>query len=229
MELAQLLLVDDHPMILSWLSRVLEPQPDMKVVGCAINGLEAVHLAMELKPDVVLMDCALPKLTGAEATRRILESVPDAKVLALSQFSDYATVSSMLAAGAKGYLTKTTEKEELFLAIRTVAAGYPYISPDLTVQQAILSAACTEKQLTDLADLAVQIVGPPKSLDQLSSREREVLRLVSEGKTAKETAGALGISRRTVEFHIYQTKEKLGIDTLAGLVKYAIRARLTKL
>lgn len=221
----RILLVDDHPIILKGLRWAIRQQPDMIVVGSATHGLKALHMAVELVPDVVLMDYELPDICGAEATRRILEALPGTKVLALSQFDDYPTVSSMVAAGVKGYAKKTIEAEELILAIRTVAAGHPYISPELSIRLAS-QPACTEEQL---ADLAVQIARPPESLDRLSRREREVLQLACEGKTAKETAGVLGISRRTVEFHLSQTKQKLGIDNLAGLVKYAIRARLTDL
>jgi DNA-binding NarL/FixJ family response regulator len=205
----RVLLVDDHAVVRQGFRMILGAQPDMEIVGEAGNGREAISQAAELQPDVVVMDVAMPELNGIEATRRIAESSPRARVLALSMHKDSVYVREILRAGAKGYLLKESIDVDLLTAVRAVAKGEGYLSP--AVSEAVLSDY--RKHVTD-------------PLDLLSSREREVLQLIAEGKTNKEIAGALNLSVYTVDAHRGRIMEKLNLHSAGELVRFAVRKGL---
>ncbi|HLJ20398.1 MAG TPA: response regulator transcription factor, partial [Stellaceae bacterium] len=180
--------------------------PDMEIVGEAGNGREAVELAEDLKPDVVVMDVAMPELNGIEATRRLATSAPHARVVALSMHKDNVYVREILRAGARGYLLKDSVAGDLVAAVRAVATGEGYISP--AVSNAVLD------------DYRKHVTNP---IDLLSSREREVLQMLAEGKTNKEIAGVLNLSVYTVDAHRGRIMEKLNVHSINELVRFAVR------
>jgi two-component system, NarL family, response regulator NreC len=188
---------------------ILGAQPDMEIVGEAGNGREAVAMSEQLQPDVVVMDVAMPELNGIEATRRITESAPHTRVLALSMHKDSVYVREILRAGARGYLLKDSIDVDLLAAVRAVARGEGYLSPG--VSDAVLSDY--RKHVTD-------------PLDLLSSREREVLQLIAEGKTNKEMATLLNLSVYTVDAHRGRIMEKLNLHSTGELIRFALRKGL---
>ena len=207
MKTITVLLAEDHSIVREGLCALLKPEPDIEVIGQACNGREAVKLTRSLRPDVVVMDIAMPLLNGLEATRQILRAAPATRVLILSAHSDDAYLESVVAIGAAGYLIKQTTAHILPKAIRQVHAGEPFFSPGISKrlrrhqQNATGSAALTT---------------------QLSSREMEVLQLIAEGKPNKETAALLHISIKTVEKHRQKLMEKLDIHDTASLTRHAI-------
>ena len=213
----KILLADDHKITRQGLRSLLEKQPDMKVVAEAEDGREAVRLARELHPDVVIMDVSMPDLNGMAATRQILGKSKKVKIIALSMHSDTLFVSEMLKSGASGYLLKDCAFEELREAIHTVIAGNVYLSP-------AISDVVVDDYLHRLSK-----TGPSDSGEVLTDREREVLQLMAEGKSTKQIARELYISVKTVETHRRQIMNKLNIHTVAELTKYAIRKGLTSL
>ena len=188
---------------------ILGAQPDMEIVGEAGNGREAVAMSEQLLPDVVVMDVAMPELNGIEATRRITESSPHTRVLALSMHKDSVYVREILRAGARGYLLKDSIDVDLLAAVRAVAKGEGYLSPG--VSDAVLSDY--RKHVTD-------------PLDLLSSREREVLQLIAEGKTNKEMATLLNLSVYTIDAHRGRIMEKLNLHSTGELIRFALRKGL---
>lgn len=209
-------LVDDHKFIRDGLQTLLEKNPAIKVVGEAENGRSAVRMVGELKPDIVILDVAMPDLNGIEAARQILADNPDVKIIALSMHSDRRFVAEMLKAGASAYLSKDYVFDELESVIRTVLADRIYLSPDI-------SGVVVENYVRQTAK-------PEQSaFSVLSEREREVLQLLAEGKTAKEIAEKLNVSIKTVETHRTNIMNKLNIHRLAELTKYAVREGLTSL
>lgn len=202
----RILLADDHALVRQGLRFILEAQDDMEIVGQAGNGNEAVELAEKLKPDVVIMDVAMPGLNGVEATRRLAASLPRTRVLALSMHKDSVYVREILRAGARGYLLKDSGDADLVAAVRAIAKGEGYISP--AVSEAVLSDY--RKHVTD-------------PLDLLTGREREVLQLIAEGKTNKEIATDLNLSVYTVEAHRGRIMEKLNLHSTGELVRFALR------
>ena len=185
---------------------ILAEQPDMEIVGEAGNGREALALAESLKPDIVVMDVAMPELNGIEATRRIGESVPHARVVALSMHKDSVYVREILRAGARGYLLKDSVAGDLVSAVRSVARGEGYISPQ--VSNAVLD------------DYRRHVTNP---IDTLTSREREVLQMLAEGKTNKEIAVILNLSVYTVDAHRGRIMEKLNLHSINEMVRFAVR------
>jgi DNA-binding NarL/FixJ family response regulator len=206
MKRIRILLADDHAVVRQGFRMILGAQPDMEIVGEAGNGREAVELAERLKPEVVVMDVSMPELNGIEATRRLAASTPHARVLALSMHKDSVYVREILRAGARGYLLKDSVAGDLVSAVRAVASGEGYLSPQ--VSSAVLD------------DYRRHVTNP---IDLLTSREREVLQMLAEGKTSKEIAGVLDLSPYTVEAHRGRVMEKLNVHTIAGLVRFAVR------
>ena len=206
MKRIRILLADDHAVVRRGFQMILAEQSDMEIVGEAGNGREALELAAKLKPDVVVMDVAMPELNGIEATRRMAESAPHARVLALSMHKDSVYVRETLRAGARGYLLKDSVAADLVNAVRAVAAGEGYLSP--AVSDAVLD------------DYRRHVTNP---IDLLTSREREVLQMLAEGKTNKEIAGILNLSVYTVDAHRGRIMEKLNVHSINELVRFAVR------
>jgi two-component system response regulator NreC len=202
----RILLADDHAVVRQGFKMILSAQSDMEIVGEAGNGREAVSLAEQLRPDVVVMDVAMPELNGIEATRRLGESVPHTRVVALSMHKDNVYVREILRAGARGYLLKDSPAGDLVAAVRAVASGEGYLSP--AVSNAVLD------------DYRRHVTNP---IDLLTSREREVLQMLSEGKTNKEIAGVLNLSVYTVDAHRGRIMEKLNLHSINELVRFAVR------
>jgi DNA-binding NarL/FixJ family response regulator len=207
----RVLIADDHKIVREGLRSILQHDLRMEVVGQAEDGRATIELAKKFRPDVVIMDISMPDLNGMEATRRILEENPSIKVVALSMHSDERFVSEMLKAGASAYLLKDCALDELDRAIRTVMAKQTYISPVI--------AGTVVKEYVQQLELKRPAV--------LSPREREVLQMISEGKSAKQIAYQLKVSIKTVEAHRKHIMEKLEIYSVAELTKYAIRAGVT--
>jgi DNA-binding NarL/FixJ family response regulator len=213
----RILLADDHKIVREGLRTLIEKQPGLEVVGEANSGRMALKLALELKPDVVIMDITMPDLNGIEATRQIHSEIPGVKVIALSMHSDKRLVAGILMAGASGYLLKEDcDSGELTRAIRAVATNQIYLSPKIS-----------EIVIKDYVRHLSMTASSPFSI--LTPREREVLQLLAEGKSTKEIASCLHVSVKTVETHRNKIMEKLDIRSIAELTKYAIRERLTPL
>jgi DNA-binding NarL/FixJ family response regulator len=206
MKRIRILLADDHAVVRQGFKMILAAQADMEILGEAANGREAVELAEKLRPDIVVMDVAMPELNGIEAARRLGQSVPHARVLALSMHKDSVYVREILRAGARGYLLKDSPATDLVAAVRAVASGEGYLSP--AVSNAVLD------------DYRRHVTNP---IDLLSSREREVLQMLAEGKTNKEIAGVLNLSVYTVDAHRGRIMEKLNLHSINELVRFAVR------
>jgi DNA-binding NarL/FixJ family response regulator len=204
----QVLLADDHTLVRQGLRALLEAQPDIAVVGEADNGREAVKLARDLSPEVVVMDIAMPNLNGLEAARQIAREAPRTRLLVLSSYDDDEYVTQVIRAGARGYLLKQTAATDLILAVREVSKGNKFFSPIIS------------RRLTSDGRQGAYSNG--KKTGELTSREVEVLQLIAEGKANKQIAGDLEISIKTVEKHRQQAMNKLGIHDIAGLTRYAI-------
>jgi DNA-binding NarL/FixJ family response regulator len=205
------LLAEDHQIVREGLKAMLNLEADIKVVGEAENGRQAVELFGKLRPDVVVMDIAMPLLNGMEATRQLLHSFPGTKVLILSAHSDDAYVALVMAIGASGYLIKQTAAHVLPEAIRAVHQGKTFFSPIIAKRR-----NHQKQKARDQGEL------PGKTVTALSAREMEVLQLIAEGKANKETADELHISVKTVEKHRQSLMDKLNIHDTAGLTRYAI-------
>ncbi len=201
------LLVDDHHLVRRGFRRILEDEPDMVVVGEASDGAEAVELAKKLKPQVIVMDCALPRLSGLAAARQILAESPQVAVLMLSMHSEETWVRQAMSAGARGYLLKSAMDLELPVAVRRVAAGETVLDPALSRPAALKG----ERNAA------------------LTPRELEVLQLIVEGKSNKEIADQLRLSANTVAVHRANLMDALGIHKTAELVVYAIRNGLVNI
>jgi DNA-binding NarL/FixJ family response regulator len=209
MKKIRIVLADDHSVVRQGFKRILEAQEDMEIVGEASNGREALEVAARLTPDVVVMDVAMPELNGIEAARRMGEAAPRTRVLALSMHKDAVYVREILRAGARGYLLKDAVDDDLIAAVRAIARGEGYLSPGVA-----------DAVLTDYR----QHVSDP--IDLLTSREREVLQQIAEGKTNKEIAGTLNLSVYTVDAHRGRIMEKLNLHSTGELVRFAIRKGL---
>ena len=197
------------------LRSLLEREPDIEVIAEAENGRSAVHLAQTLGPDVVIMDIGMPDLNGIDATRKIVAKGNSTKVIALSMHSNQRFVAGMFNAGASGYVMKENAFEDLVRAIRTVLANQPYLSTKLTNMVIRDYIRRLPSRLS---------VDPP-----LTSREREVLQLLAEGKSTKQIASHLSVSVKTVETYRRHIMQKLSLHSIAELTKYAIREGITSL
>ena len=210
----RVLLVDDHTIVREGISTLLELSPEIEVVGEAANGQEALELVAEFEPDVVLMDLAMPVMGGLEATRNICREFPEIGVLILTQYEDKEHVFAILEAGAHGFLNKSAASSELISAIRSVYRGESHLSPSAT------------KYLVDGYRLETNIKKRRDPYEQLTAREREVLRLLAEGHTAREVADMLVISPKTVDSHRTRFMAKLDLRNRAELIKYALRKKI---
>jgi two-component system, NarL family, response regulator NreC len=202
----RILLADDHAVVRQGFRMILGAQTDLEIVGEAGNGREAVELAAKLRPDVVVMDVTMPELNGIEATRRLTAENPHIRVVALSMHKDSVYVREILRAGARGYLLKDSVADDLVAAVRAVASGEGYLSP--AISNAVLD------------DYRKHVTNP---IDMLSSREREVLQMLAEGKTNKEIAVTLNLSVYTVDAHRGRIMEKLNVHSINELVRFAVR------
>ena len=212
----RVVLADDHKIMREGLCSLLRNDPRVEIAGVAEDGRSAVQLVREQNPDVVVMDVAMPDLNGIDAARRIKSERPDVRILALSMHSDKRYISSMLQAGASGYLLKDCAFKELVQAIHTVARGHVYLSPTI-------ASLVTEEYVRQLMDKEAT----PAS--RLTPKEREVLQLMAEGHSTKQIAAALTLSVKTIETHRQQIMEKLDMRSIAELTKFAIREGLTSL
>ena len=212
----RIILADDHGIMREGLRALLEKQSGIEVIAEADNGRTTVELSRELKPDVVIIDIAMPDLNGIEAARQIVAESPGVKVIALSMHSDRKFVREMLSAGASGYMLKDSAFEELDKAVSTVNDNKTYLSPGIaeTVVKDYLGKIVTDNSAASIA---------------LTNREREVLQLFAEGKTTKQISSLLFVSIKTIETHRKQIMDKLGLNSIAELTKYAIREGLTSL
>ncbi len=207
------LLVEDHVVVREGLHVLIEAAGDIKVVGEAVTGREAVLMTKKLRPDVVVMDIAMPLLNGIQATQQILSEAPKTKVLALSAHADPEYVDQLMALGVVGYLTKQTSAEMVARAVRKVHSGGTFFSPSVA------------KHLRDHYGKPVAPGGSLKRNNiRLTSRETELLQLIAEGHVNKQIASELNISIKTVEKHRQHLMEKLNIHEIAGLTRYAIAA-----
>jgi two-component system response regulator NreC len=206
MKRIRILLADDHAVVRQGFKMILGAQTDMEIIGEAGNGRDAVELAESLRPDIIVMDVAMPELNGIEATRRLAASLPHTRIVALSMHKDSVYVREILRAGARGYLLKDSGAADLVSAVRAVASGEGYISP--AVSSSVLD------------DYRRHVTNP---VDLLTSREREVLQMLAEGKTNKEIAGILNLSVYTVDAHRGRIMEKLNLHSINELVRFAVR------
>src|SRR5579863_9736389 len=206
MKRIRILLADDHAVVRQCFRMLLSAHEDLEIVGEAGNGREAVELAARLRPDVVVMDVTMPELNGIEATRRMTADNPHIRVVALSMHKDSVYVREILRAGARGYLLKDSVADDLVAAVRAVAGGEGYLSP--AISNAVLD------------DYRKHVTNP---IHLLSSREREVLQMLAEGKTNKEIAVVLNLSVYTVDAHRGRIMEKLNVHSINELVRFAVR------
>jgi DNA-binding NarL/FixJ family response regulator len=216
MDMVKIVLADDHQIVRQGLISLLSAEPDMEVVGEADNGRAVVRLVQKKSPQVVIMDIAMPDLNGIEATRQILSESPGIKVIALSMHSDSLFVLNMFKAGASGYLLKDCALEELVKAVRTVLNRKIYLSPgvsDIVIKDFVIGWSAPESSAYSI----------------LTTREREVLQLMAEGRNTNQIAEKLCVSVKTVEAHRKQLMNKLDIHNVAELTKYAIKQGLTSL
>jgi len=212
----RILIVDDHGIVREGLKSLLQNQSDMEVVGEGEDGQIAVELAEQLSPDIVIMDMSMPNLNGIEATRLILQHRPNTSVIILSMHSDRHIVKETLEAGASAYVLKSNLFDEMLRALETVTEGGRYLSPRIT-----------DILIDDYVGRATG--GESAKTPKLTSRERQIVQLVAEGKTVKEIARVLHISPKTADTNRRQIMSKLGISSVAELTKYAIREGLTSL
>ena len=210
----KILIVDDHGVVAEGLRFVVEAQGDMEVIGCIQDSQEAVRRSTAERPDVVLMDHAMPVLNGTEATHLIHEHCPETRVIMLSMYSDAVHVMRALQAGATGYVVKRSAAKEVVDAIRAVHAGNRYLSKQLS-----------DSVIDQVANKTVAI----DPLERLSSRERQVLQMLAEGHTPLDIATALSLSPKTVETYRTRMMEKLGLHDFASLVRFAIQNGITAL
>jgi two-component system, NarL family, response regulator NreC len=211
----RVLIADDHRIIRDGLRTLIEKEAGMEVIAEAENGREMIRLVLKHRPNMVITDVSMPDMNGTEATRKIMEEIPGIRVIALSMHSDRRYVLGMLEAGASGYLLKDCAFEELVTAIHQVAKGNTYLSPKIT--EVVVSGYLNKTQ------------GPHASGSILTPREREVLHLLAEGRSAKEVASHIHVSVKTVETHRRNMMEKLNMRGIAELTKYAVREGLVSI
>jgi len=207
-------IADDHPVLRSGIKSIFSEHPDYDVVGEADGGQEALKEIVSLRPDVVLMDITMPDLNGITVTRRVLEEAPEVKVVMISMHADVYHAIDAFRAGALGYVLKDSPPEEILMAVEKVLGGAKYASP-----------AVAEGLLNDFVDI-IKSEESTDPFDTLSAREREIMRLISDGATSREVADKLFISVSTVKSHRMHIMKKLKVNDMAGLIKIAIRKGL---
>jgi DNA-binding NarL/FixJ family response regulator len=210
----RVLVADDHTLVRTGMRLLLESMPGITVVGEAADGGEALRLIEQLRPDVVIMDLAMPGVSGLDALRQAADRFPRTRIVVVSMHADEAYVQRALASGAAGYLLKGADKAELEHALRVAAQGQTYLSP--AISQAVVAALMK----------AGESVRVTSELESLTPRQREVLKLVAEGYSTKRAAAELGLSVKTVEAHRGAIMQRLGVRDLAGLVRFAVRVGL---
>jgi DNA-binding NarL/FixJ family response regulator len=208
--MTDILLADDHPIVRQGLRALLESEPHFRLVGEAGDGIEAVRLAERLRPDVLITDMMMPGLNGLEVTRQVTKSVPKTRVIILSMYANDAYVFESLRNGASGYVLKDSQPSDLIEAVREVAAGRRYLSPPLS------------ERALELYERKVESA-PDDPYELLTTREREVLQMVAEGRTSVEIANRLFISPRTAEGHRANLMRKLGLQNHTDLVRFALK------
>jgi len=208
------MIADDHPLVRSGLRALLERDGEFEVVAEAADGNEAIDLAIQHKPDVILLDVGMPRLSGPDAAQSISQKLPSSRIVMLSMHSDEAYVLRALKAGARGYLLKASPEADVIAAVRAVAAGNAYFSPSIT------------KLLVEEYVVEARRRGVDDSYDLLSLREKEILRVLASGKSNREVADLLHISVATVETHRNNIFQKLHLHNLAELILYAVRKGL---
>jgi len=210
----RIMIADDHPLVRSGLRALLERDSEFQVIAEAADGYEAIDLAVLHKPDVILLDVGMPRLSGPDAAQSISQKLPAARIVMLSMHSDEAYVLRALKAGARGYLLKASPEADVIAAIRAVASGNAYFSPSIT------------KLLVEEYVVEARRRGVEDSYDLLSTREKEILHLLASGKNNREIAELLFISVATVETHRNNIFQKLHLHNLAELILYAVRKGL---
>lgn len=203
-------LADDHSVVLSGLKALLASEPDFKLVGEATDGQQVTPMVERARPDVLLLDLMMPGLNGLEVTRLVKKAAPQTRIVILSMHADVAYVVEALRNGAQGYVLKSAQGGELAEAIRAVVAGRRYLSPPLS-EESIQSYEARARS------------APPDPYETLTSREREVLQLVAEGKSNVEIGATLSIGKRTVETHRASLMRKLGLRSQAELIRFAVK------
>lgn len=211
----RILLADDHALVRAGIRSLLEDMPGVEVIAEAGDGLEAVRLTEEQQPDLVLMDVAMKNVNGLEATAQIRRQYPQVRVLILSMYTNEDYVVQALRAGASGYLVKDSAPMELELAINAVKVGDTYLSPPVSRQM--------------VESYMLRLGSDSSPLDALTSRQREILQLIAEGRTTKDIAYLLNVSVKTVETHRTQIMQRLNVHDIPGLVRYAIKVGLVNL
>ncbi len=207
----RIVIADDHDVVRRGLREILESEPNWEVVAEAVNGREAVQLVNQHKPDVIVIDLSMPELNGLTATKQILQMQPKTEVVLLTMHDSEQTISEVLQSGARGYVLKSDAGRDLITAVRAVAKHTPYFTPHVAdlVLKGYLNGNGPMQSVT------------PKT--QLTTREREIIQLLAEGKTNKEVATALFISTKTAEAHRVNINRKLGLHSVSELVRYAVR------
>jgi DNA-binding NarL/FixJ family response regulator len=213
----RIMIADDHAIVRRGLRALLECQPDWEVCAEASNGLEAVRCVEQLHPDVAIVDIGMPELNGLEATRQILSISPHTEVLILTMHQSEEVVEEVLKAGARGYVLKSDADQNLIAAVESLLEHKPFLTSNVT--DIVLSEYLTSRTVPPVVPLVKNI----------TLREREIIQLLAEGKSNKEIAVALNISTRTVEAHRANIMNKLNLDSLSSLVRYAIRNNIVEL
>jgi two-component system, NarL family, response regulator NreC len=214
-ESVRILLADDHTIVRQGLARLLEEQPDLKVVGEATNGQKAVDQALALKPDIVIMDIAMPRMNGIEAAKRIRKQLPKTKILILSMYSHEHYIHELLETGVSGYLLKDSSGRDIIKAIRSAMKNETFLSP--TISKILVETYRSPKRkCSSIAE----------RYNQLSNREREVFQLIGEGHSTREIADMLCVSISTIKTHRANIMEKLNIESPVKLIHFAIQLGL---
>jgi DNA-binding NarL/FixJ family response regulator len=215
MKTLRILIADDHDLMRRGVKALLQSHAGWEIVGEAHTGREAVSKAEELKPDVVILDISMPDLNGVDAAKRIRKASPDTEVLILSVHYSDQLIRDILEAGVRGYIVKSDSDRDLVIAVETLANHKPFFTP-----------RATEVMLTNFNEGKTKADLPETMRDRLTSREREIVQLLAEGKSSKEVASSLNISVKTAETHRANIMRKLQLHTVSELVRYAVRNQI---